>query len=111
MNTLVDQSEVQAACNIVNIVAQPSDAEGLSARLDVTVAKARQEMAAWPRSLHGLADWVDQFAELLAGWEEDFTEAREGLDGKKKKGWDQWQAEALQGSARKMHRLARLKVK
>eukprot|EP00959_Pyramimonas_sp_CCMP1952_P403788 8461381-Pyramimonas_sp.AAC.1 len=68
-------------------------------------------MAAWPRSLRGLADWVDQFAELLAGWEEDFTEARDGLDGKEKKGWDQWQAEALQGSARKMHRLTRLKVK
>ena len=109
-DSFVDHEEVQAACNVISIVSQPFEAEGLSPRLDLTVAKARGVMATWPRDLQGLDTWVDEFAELIEDWEEDFKEAREGLDGKSKTSWDQWQTEALAGSARKMHRLTRLKA-
>eukprot|EP00959_Pyramimonas_sp_CCMP1952_P042031 878863-Pyramimonas_sp.AAC.1 len=47
----VDHSEVEAAANLVRIISQPFEAEGLSPRLGPTVRKARELAAAWPQDL------------------------------------------------------------
>ncbi|CAK0867048.1 unnamed protein product, partial [Prorocentrum cordatum] len=81
MASMVDQSEAQAALHLVEIGSQTFEAEGVSARLDLAVAKAWQVVATWPRSLEGLAGWVDQFAELQEELEGDLSEARGSHDG------------------------------
>eukprot|EP00959_Pyramimonas_sp_CCMP1952_P162846 3404328-Pyramimonas_sp.AAC.1 len=91
-------------------MSQPFETEGLSPRLDLTVRKARELAAARPQDLVALAGWTEHCSETLEEWADDFQEARDGLDRNSKQSWDQWQTEALSGSARRMHRLTRLKA-
>ena len=110
-DTLIDHSEVTAANNLAQILGQPFEAEGLDTRLDVTVQSARRLSGEKPQRPEELADWLERCGEALEEWDSDFVDARRTLDDRARESWDQWQTEALAGSARKMHKLTRLKAK
>ena len=91
----------------MQILQQPFEGEGLSVRLDLTVREARSLAASSPQNPIDLSGWIDRCTQALDDWNDEFEKARANLDLQDKVNWDKWQAEALSGSARRMHKPTR----
>ncbi|CAK0877015.1 unnamed protein product [Prorocentrum cordatum] len=87
----------------------PHAGEGLCARLDRSLASVRLLLTQWSPQMSGDSEWWDTAAALAEELAAECDEVQAEHSKARDRSWKEWHISALSGSAKRMHRLTRIK--